>query len=128
MNDNILPCGHSSLSKITHVKSPKFRSQDIYYSCIFCDWRSDKPYRVVATLETWLKDLLHDYLGIILEHPTNEKEKKEIDKLVNLYAEHIRKYALQSFSSLGGQVKSEAKAKAARINGKKGGRPKVVTS
>lgn len=36
--------------------------------------------------------------------------------------------AAQQLGKLGGQVKSEAKTKAARLNGKKGGRPKKILS
>lgn len=40
----------------------------------------------------------------------------------------MKNKAAQELGKLGGQVKSETKTKAARLNGKKGGRPKKIGS
>ena len=47
---------------------------------------------------------------------------------IDVNAVNARTEAAKMLGSLGGRVKSEAKAKASRENGKKGGRPKVDKS
>lgn len=47
-------------------------------------------------------------------------KKKKLKKL----SEKTIKNAVQVFASIGGRAKSEKKAEASRVNGKKGGRPK----
>jgi hypothetical protein len=60
-------------------------------------------------------------LGRTLFSKMDEKSKKA-DKM---QAETALRAAASAFGRMGGSVKSEAKARAARENGKNGGRPKV---
>ena len=98
-HDNLLPCGHSAINEITHWSDVKQWS-----SCMFCEWRSDKPFTPKITIEQVLKNLIHDYDGLLLEYPSQEKEKDGIEHLVIEYARDLRNYALESFGRLGGEA------------------------
>ena len=116
----LLPCGHSDLSKISHLGDRE------YFTCMFCDWRSDKEWKPAITLEHILSNVIFEYNQIIkIENITNIDIKDSIQDLIEYYAEELRNYSLTSFASLGGQAtfKKYGKDKM-REWGKKGGRPK----
>src|SRR3990167_8941629 len=67
---------------------------------------------MMITLESILRDLITDSKG---------KKGKELTELIKSYAQDLRKYALESFSSLGGQATARKYGKEHfRQAGKKG--------
>lgn len=68
---------------------------------LFCEWNSRDNVLPKASVEGSLRDLLHDYLGLLLEENSNEEEKKEMNRLVKIYAGSIK-----AGSCIGGETPS----------------------
>jgi len=67
-----------------------------------------------------IKVLIRRYAGRPMDVQQEEIENDLLDSILELVGIEMA----QQLGKLGGQVKSEAKSKASKLNGKKGGRPK----